>query len=70
MARKHQILLQMPTLNKTKKSRRNDKYQVSKLNPDQIYHLNSHITPKEIEAVNKILLTQNIQGLDEFSAKF
>ena len=28
-----------------------DRYQVSKLNQDQINHLNSHITPKEIEVV-------------------
>ena len=34
-----------------------DRYQVTKLNQDQINHLNSPITPKEIEAVIKSLLT-------------
>ena len=32
-----------------------DRYQITKLNQDQINHLNSHITPKEIEAVIKNL---------------
>jgi hypothetical protein len=34
-----------------------DRYQVPKLKQDQINHLNSSITPKEIEAVIKILPT-------------
>jgi hypothetical protein len=33
------------------------RYQVPKLNQHQINHLNSPITPKEIEAVIKSLLT-------------
>jgi hypothetical protein len=35
-----------------------DRYQISKLNQDQINHLSSLITPKEIEAVIKSLSTQ------------
>ena len=31
-----------------------NRYQVPKLNPDQINHVNSPITPKEIEAMGKI----------------
>jgi hypothetical protein len=31
-----------------------DRYQILKLNPDQINPLNSPITPKEVEAVIKI----------------
>jgi hypothetical protein len=34
------------------------RYQVPKLNQDQINHLNSPITPKEIEAVLKSLPTK------------
>jgi hypothetical protein len=34
-----------------------DRYQVQKLNEDQINHLNSLITPKEIKAVIKSLPT-------------
>jgi hypothetical protein len=36
-----------------------DRYQIPKLNLDQIKHLNSHITPKEKEAVIKTLPTKN-----------
>jgi len=38
-----------------------NRYQVPKLNQDQINHLNSPITPKEIEAVSqpKIVLVQS-----------
>jgi hypothetical protein len=39
-----------------------DRYQVSKLNQDQINHLNSPIIPKEIEAVIKSLPTKRAQG--------
>jgi hypothetical protein len=35
-----------------------DRYQIPKLNQDQINHLNSPRTPKEIEAVIKSLLTK------------
>ena len=38
-----------------------DRFQVPKLNQDQINHLNSPITPKEIEAVIKSLPTQKQQ---------
>jgi hypothetical protein len=31
-----------------------DRYQVAKLNQDQINHLDSPINPKEIEAVSKV----------------
>jgi hypothetical protein len=36
-----------------------DRYQISKLNQDQISHLNSSITPKETETVIKSLPTKN-----------
>jgi hypothetical protein len=36
-----------------------DRYQILKLNQDQINHLNSLIAPKEIEAVIKSLPTKN-----------
>jgi hypothetical protein len=35
-----------------------DRFQIPKLNRDQINHLNSSISPKEIEAVIKSLLTK------------
>ena len=38
-----------------------DKYQVQKLNQDQINDLNSPISPKEIEAVINSLLTKKVQ---------
>ena len=51
-----------------------DRYQVPKLNQDQINHLNSPITHKEIEAVIKSLPTKKKKkkspGPDGFSAKF
>ena len=46
------------------------RYQVPKLNEDQINHLNSPITLKEIEAVIKGFSTKKIPGPDEFSADF
>jgi hypothetical protein len=47
-----------------------DRHQIPKLNQDQINHLNSPITPKEIEAVIKSLLSQKSPGPDGFSAEF
>jgi hypothetical protein len=47
-----------------------DRYQIAKLNQDQINHLNSCITPKEIEAVIKSLPTKKSPGPDGFSAEF
>ena len=38
-----------------------DRYQVPKLNQDQINHINSHISPKEIEAVINSLPTKKAQ---------
>ena len=38
-----------------------DRYQIPKLNQDQIDHLNSPITPKEIEVVIEILPTKKAQ---------
>jgi hypothetical protein len=47
------------------------KYQVPKLNQDQINHLNSPTNPKEIEAVIKSLPTKKKSpGPDGFSAEF
>jgi hypothetical protein len=46
-----------------------DRYQVPKLNQDQIKHPNSPITPKEIEIVVKNLPTKKSPGPDDFSAK-
>jgi hypothetical protein len=46
-----------------------NRHQVPKLNQDQISHLNSPITPKEIEAVIKSLSTKNSPGPDGFSAE-
>jgi hypothetical protein len=43
---------------------------VPTLKQDQINHLNSPITPKEIEAVIKNLPTKRRSGTDSFSAKF
>ena len=40
-----------------------DRYQVPKLNQDQINHLNSPITPKEIEAVINSLPNKKAQDL-------
>jgi hypothetical protein len=47
-----------------------DRYQVPKLNQDQINHLNSPITPKEIEAVIKSLPIKKSPRPDGFSAEF
>ena len=47
-----------------------DRYQIPKLNQDQINHLSSPITPKEIEAVINSLPTKKSQGPDEISAQF
>jgi len=47
-----------------------DRYQVLKLNQEQINHLNNPITPKEIEAVIKGLPTKKSPGPDGFSAEF
>ena len=46
-----------------------DRYQVPKLNQDQINHLNSPIIPKEIEKVIKILQAKS-PGPDGFRADF
>jgi hypothetical protein len=47
-----------------------DRYQILKLNHYQINHLNSPITPTEIEAANKSLPTKMSPGLDDFSAEY
>jgi hypothetical protein len=47
-----------------------DRYQIPKLNQDQINNLNSPISPKEIEAVIKSLPTKKSPGPDGFIAKF
>jgi len=47
-----------------------DRNQVPKLNQDQINHLNSFITPKEMEAVIKSLPTRKSSGLGGFSSDF
>ena len=47
-----------------------DRYQIPKLNQDQINHLSSPITPKEIEAVIKSLPTKESPGPDGFSGEF
>ena len=47
-----------------------DRYQVPKLNQDQINNLNSPIPPKEIEAVINSLPTKKTQGPDRCSAEF
>ena len=49
-----------------------DKFQVPKLNQDQINDLNSPISPKEIEVVINSLPTKKkkIPGPDGFSAEF
>jgi hypothetical protein len=46
-----------------------DRYQVPKLNQDQINDLNSSISPKEIEAVINSLPTKKSPGLDGLSAE-
>ena len=47
-----------------------DRYQVLKLNQHQISHLNSSITPKEIEAVIESLPTKKSTGPDGFNTEF
>jgi len=47
-----------------------DRYQVPKLNQEQIKYLNNLINPKEIEAVIKSLPTKKSPSPDEFSAEF
>ena len=47
-----------------------DRYQVPKLNQDQINDLNSPISPKEIEAVIQSLPTRKSPGPGGFSGKF
>ena len=47
-----------------------DRYQVLKLNQDQINDLNSPISPKEIEAVINSLPTKKSPGPNGFSAEF
>jgi hypothetical protein len=47
-----------------------DRYQVLKLNQDQINDLNSPISPKEIEAVINSLPTKKSPGPDGFSVEF
>jgi hypothetical protein len=47
-----------------------DRYQVPKLNLDQINDLNSPISPKELEAVINSLPTKKSLGPDGFSAEF
>jgi len=47
-----------------------DRYQVPKLNQDQIKHLNSPITPKEIEGAIKSLPMKKTPGPDGFSTEF
>ena len=47
-----------------------DRYQVPKLNQDQINDLNSPITPKGIEVVINSFPTKKRPGPDGFSAEF
>jgi hypothetical protein len=47
-----------------------DRYQVPKLNQDQISDLNSPFSHKEIEAVINSILTKKSPGPDGFSAEF
>jgi hypothetical protein len=46
-----------------------DRYKVPKLNQDQVDNLNSHISPKEIEAVINSLPTKKSPGPEGFSAE-
>jgi hypothetical protein len=48
-----------------------DRYQVPKLNHDQINDINSPISPKEIETViNSLLMKKKSPGADGFRAEF
>jgi hypothetical protein len=47
-----------------------DRYQVPKLNQDQVDHLNSPLSPKEIEAVINSLPAKKSPRPDGFSAEF
>jgi hypothetical protein len=47
-----------------------DRYQVPKLNQDQIIDLDIPISPKEIEEVINSLATKKSPGPDGFSAQF
>ena len=47
-----------------------DRYQVPKLNQDQVNDLNSPISPKEIEAVINRLPTKKSPGPDGLRAEF
>jgi hypothetical protein len=47
-----------------------DRYQVPKLNQDQISDLNSPVSPKEVEAVINSVPNKNSPGPDGFSAEF
>ena len=47
-----------------------DRYELPKLNQDQIDHLNSSISPKELEVVIEILPTKKSTGPDGFGAEF
>ena len=47
-----------------------DRYQTPNLNQDQIDHINSPITPREIEVVIEGILTKKSTGSDGFRAEF
>jgi hypothetical protein len=47
-----------------------DRYQVPKLNKDQVNVINSPISPKEVEAVINSLPTKKRPGADGFSSEF
>ena len=47
-----------------------ERYQISKLNQDQIDYLNRSITPKEIKGVIESLPTKKSTGPDGFIAEF